>query len=311
MSSFFLGSLIFKMSSLHKIRFGRHVLDLAVPQVMGILNITPDSFSDGGELHQAGEVKLSAVLERAQAMVSAGASMLDVGGESTRPGAASVSEAEEADRVLPVIDMLVREFKDVVISVDTSNASVMRDSAVVGAGLINDVRSLSRPGALEAAAESGLPVCLMHIKGVPATMQHSPEYDDVVSEVFLYLQGRIKICQQYGIAADRILIDPGFGFGKNLQHNLELLNNLEHFMALNVPLLVGLSRKRMLGTITGKAEKERVAAGLAAAVIAVYKGARIVRTHDVAETVDALKVCSQVINATTRCSDDAGAAPIT
>lgn len=282
------------MTSTRILNFGRHALDLAVPQVMGILNITPDSFSDGGELLQAGKVDLDAVLARAQAMVIAGASMLDVGGESTRPGAQIVSEAEEVDRVVPVVEALARRF-DVVISVDTSSPAVMRASASAGAGLINDVRSLTRPGALEAAMQAALPVCLMHIKGEPATMQNSPDYQDVVSEVLAYLQSRMAVCRDSGIAGEKLLVDPGFGFGKNLQHNLQLLHALERFSILDCPVLVGLSRKRMLGTITGKSEKERVSAGLAAAVIAVYKGARIVRTHDVGATVDALKVCERVL----------------
>jgi len=268
---------------------GGRVLDLSRPHVMGILNVTPDSFTDGGELLQGGRVAMARVLERAEAMVAAGATLLDIGGESTRPGAAPVSEAEELERVLPVVEALAARF-DVVLSVDTSNAAVMRSSALLGAGLINDVRALARPGAMEAAAASGLPVCLMHIRGEPGTMQQAPHYLDVVAEVMAELQSRIAACTHVGIARERLLVDPGFGFGKTLEHNLALLDNLQRFSALELPMLVGLSRKRMLGALTGKPEKERVAAGIAAAVVAVMKGARIVRTHDVGVTVDAIKV---------------------
>jgi dihydropteroate synthase len=274
-------------------RFGSRELDLSVPHVMGILNITPDSFSDGGELLQQGKPALDLVLRRAESMVQAGASFLDVGGESTRPGAVAVSESEELDRIAPVLEALAARF-DVVLSVDTSSASVMKATARLGAGLINDVRALSRPGALQAAATSGLPVCLMHMQGEPGTMQTAPSYQDVAHEVIGWLQQRISACTAAGLGRERLLVDPGFGFGKTLTHNLELLNAIERFSALECPVLVGLSRKRMLGMLTGKPEKERVAAGLAAAVIAVMKGACIVRTHDVPETVDALQVCTHL-----------------
>lgn len=277
-------------------RFGNRVLDLATPRVMGILNITPDSFSDGGELMTGGKADLDKILARAEFMVSAGVDFLDVGGESTRPGALAVTDQEELDRVAPVVEALARRF-DIVISVDTSSPEVMLQCVAVGAGLINDVRALSRPGAMAAAARSGLPVCIMHIQGEPETMQDAPRYVDVVSEVLEYLKGKVASCHEAGIGNDRIIVDPGFGFGKTLPHNLALLNNVDKFLALDLPLLVGLSRKKMLGFITGKSEKDRVAAGLAAAVIAVMKGARIVRTHDVAETIDALKVCDRVRSA--------------
>jgi dihydropteroate synthase len=260
---------------------------------MGILNITPDSFSDGGELLQQGKPALDLVLHRAEAMVQAGATLLDVGGESTRPGAAAVTESEELDRVAPVLEALAARF-DAVLSVDTSSPGVMMETARLGAGLINDVRALTRPGAMQAAAASGLPVCLMHMQGDPRTMQAAPAYQDAASEIIAYLQERLAVCFKAGIGPERLLIDPGFGFGKTLTHNLELLNAIDRFSALECPVLVGLSRKRMLGALTGKSEKERVAAGLAAAVIAVMKGARIVRTHDVAETVDAMQVCRQL-----------------
>jgi dihydropteroate synthase len=275
-------------------RFGSRELDLSVPQVMGILNITPDSFSDGGELWQGGKPALDRILQRAEAMVQAGATLLDLGGESTRPGATPVSESEELDRIAPVLEALAARI-DTVFSIDTSSAAVITASAGLGAGLINDVRALTRPGALQAAWASGLPVCLMHMQGEPGTMQAAPVYQDVVGDILAWLKQRMAACATAGIGVERILLDPGFGFGKTLEHNLELLNAIERFSALECPVLIGLSRKRMLGTLTGKPEKQRVAAGLAAAVVAVMKGARIVRTHDVAETVDALQVCQHLI----------------
>jgi dihydropteroate synthase len=273
--------------------FGSRVLDLAIPQVMGILNITPDSFSDGGELLHDGRPDLDGVLRRAEAMVLAGASMLDVGGESTRPGAKAVSPQQEQDRVLPVLDAL-RQF-DVVLSLDTSNPLLMQEAAAHGAGLINDVRALERPGALAAAAQSALPVCLMHRQGEPATMQDAPHYTDVTREVCQYLQQRVDACVAAGIKRQRLLVDPGFGFGKTLQHNLQLLRELDALQTLSLPILIGLSRKRMLGQLTGKTEKDRVVAGVAAAVVAVMKGGCIVRTHDVGATVDAMKVCQALL----------------
>lgn len=274
-------------------QFAGKQLDLAIPQVMGILNLTPDSFSDGGELLRCGAPDLPLVRQRAEAMVTAGASMLDIGGESTRPGAKAVSSQEEMDRVLPVLEAL-QKF-EVVLSVDTSNPELIMASAQYGAGLINDVRALERTGALEALAATSLPVCLMHMQGQPPTMQQEPVYTDVVGEVCQYLLQRVAACEQAGISRSRILLDPGFGFGKTLQHNLHLLNSLQVLQNLQLPVLVGLSRKRMLGYITGKAEKDRMVAGVAAAVIAVMKGACIIRTHDVGATVDALQVCKQVM----------------
>lgn len=270
-------------------RFGVQQLDLSEPHVMGILNVTPDSFSDGGELMVGSKPDLSLVLRKAEAMVAAGATLLDVGGESTRPGATPVGSQEEMDRVLPVLEAL-RNLA-VILSVDTSNPELIREAARFGAGLINDVRALERPGAIQALASGTLPVCLMHMQGQPATMQDMPAYDDVFKEVKTYLLQRLQACLEAGISRDRLLIDPGFGFGKTFEHNMQLLKHLELLQDLQVPVLVGLSRKRMLGTITGKPEKERVFAGLAAAVIAVMKGACIVRTHDVEATVDAIKVC--------------------
>lgn len=258
-------------------------LDLSRPQVMGILNVTPDSFSDGGRF-----VERDAALRHAERMVREGASLLDIGAESTRPGAAAVTEQEELDRLLPVVEACAREF-DVIISLDTSSPVAMREGARLGAGLINDVRALRRPGALAAAADTGLPVCLMHMQGEPGDMQVAPSYGDVVAEVTGFLQARRTACLAAGIAADRIVLDPGFGFGKSLRHNLQLLKTLASLVSLGHPLLVGLSRKSMLGAVLGGAPVEaRLHAGLAAGLLCVERGARIVRTHDVAPMVEAL-----------------------
>lgn len=269
--------------------FGKRVLDLSVPQVMGILNITPDSFSDGGELFSNGKPDLSRVRSRAEAMVSAGATLLDIGGESTRPGARVVNSQEELDRVLPVLEAL--QAMDVVLSLDTSNPELMLAGASLGAGLINDVRALERPGAMEAAAASGMAICLMHMQGQPATMQEAPRYEDVLAEVQTCLESRVAACEHAGINAERLLLDPGFGFGKTFEHNMLLLARLNELCAMGFPVLVGLSRKRMLGALVGKGENDRVFAGVAAAVMAVLKGACIVRTHDVEPTMDAIRLC--------------------
>lgn len=270
-------------------QMGRHSLSLAVPQVMGILNVTPDSFSDGGQLISEHKIDLSGVLARAEAMVAAGATLLDVGGESTRPGAVAVGEQQELDRVLPVVEALVCEF-DVVVSVDTSTAVVITESAQAGCGLINDVRALQRPGAIQAAAQSGLPVCLMHMQGQPENMQQAPHYRDVVAEVVDFLEQRAKTCLQAGIGVDQLLVDPGFGFGKTLQHNWQLLNQMERLEQLGAPLLVGISRKSMIGTVLDKPVNDRLYGSLAAAVLALTKGAWILRVHDVAATQDAVSV---------------------
>lgn len=255
-------------------------------EVMGVLNMTPDSFSDGGQIRHLDDAR-----RKVARMVVAGADIIDVGGESTRPGALPVSLDTELARVVPVIQMIRSEF-DVKVSVDTSTPGVMRAAVQAGAVLINDVRALSRPGALEAASQSGAQVCLMHMQGEPSTMQQSPDYVDVVSDVYDYLIGRVAVCMQAGISEDRLLIDPGFGFGKTLQHNLALLRNLERFVDSGYPVLVGLSRKSMIGAVTGKATNERMIGSVAAAVIAAAKGAAIVRVHDVAETKDAMRVVS-------------------
>ncbi|HRD48694.1 MAG: dihydropteroate synthase [Candidatus Competibacter sp.] len=262
------------------------MLDLSQPVVMGVLNITPDSFSDGGLY-----VSLADAVRRAEVMVMEGAALIDVGGESTRPGATPVSVQEEMDRVLPVVERLARELS-VPISVDTSKPEVMREAACVGAGLINDVRALRLPGALEAAAASGLPVCLMHLQGEPATMQQQPGYADVVADVHAFLAERVQACESLGIPRTRILVDPGFGFGKTLEHNLTLLRRLRRFSDLAAGILVGISRKSMIGALMGAPVGERLSGSLAAAVIAAWQGAHIIRTHDVRETVQALCVCT-------------------
>ena len=262
-------------------------LSLARPLVMGVLNVTPDSFSDGGRF-----VRLEAAIERGLAMVSEGAAFIDVGGESTRPGADPVSLEEELARVLPVVRALSSQAA--VISIDTSKPEVMGQAAAAGAGLINDVRALRAPGALAAARDSGCAVCLMHMQGEPRTMQEAPVYGDVVAEVAQFLSARLEACRAAGIAADRLLIDPGFGFGKTFQHNLTLLRGLPQLARLGAPLLAGLSRKSLVGTLTGRAGGERLYGSLALAVWAALSGARIIRAHDVAATVDALKVVAAV-----------------
>jgi dihydropteroate synthase len=266
-------------------------LDLGRPRVMGILNVTPDSFFDGGRFEG-----LDAAMRQAERMLSEGADILDVGGESTRPGAAPVSLDEEMARVIPVIEG-IRASLDVIVSVDTSKPGLMREAVAAGAGMINDVAALSAPGALASAAEVGVPVCLMHMQGEPRTMQVDPQYTDVVADIIAYLDARVAACEAGGIARERLLIDPGFGFGKTLQHNLVLLSRLDALQRLGLPVLVGMSRKSMLGAVTGRAVDERLSAGLAAAVMAVERGARIVRVHDVAATVDALKLWQAVKDA--------------
>jgi len=265
------------------LRCGARTLDLSRPRVMGILNVTPDSFSDGGRYADR-----ERALARALAMLADGADIVDVGGESTRPGAAPVDEAAEAARVLPVIEALARE--GAIVSVDTMKPGVMRAAIDAGAAIVNDVSALRDPGAIDAVAASGVAVCLMHMRGTPATMQSAPEYGDVVAEVRDFLVARARACEAAGIARDRIVVDPGFGFGKALAHNLDLLARLDAIAATGYPVLAGLSRKSMLGAITGRPQGERAAASVAAALVAVQRGAAIVRVHDVRETVDALAV---------------------
>ncbi|MEP6388504.1 MAG: dihydropteroate synthase [Halioglobus sp.] len=254
---------------------------------MGVINTTPDSFSDGGSLYTGDRLQLDATLERAQIMVAAGATILDIGGESTRPGAEPVPLEEELHRVVPVVEKLRNEF-DAIISVDTSSPAVMRAAAAAGAHLINDVRALRREGALEAAAETGLPVCLMHMQGEPDAMQSAPKYKNVVAEVSEFLAERIAACAGAGITRERLLIDPGFGFGKTVTHNLELLDGLVQLQELGLPIVAGLSRKSLIGKLLGRPVGERLPASLALAVLAVERGATIIRTHDVRESADAI-----------------------
>lgn len=260
------------------------VLDLTRPVVMGVLNVTADSFSDGGRFPSP-----AAAVAHGHAMVAAGAGIIDVGGESTRPGATPVSLQQELDRVLPVIEALRREL-DAVISIDTMKPEVMRAAVAAGAGLVNDVQALQAPGAIAAVAAGNAAVCLMHMQGTPRTMQSAPQYTDVVTEVHDFLKQRAQACWTAGIATERIVLDPGFGFGKTLQHNLSLLARLPQLAAGAYPLLVGLSRKSMLGTLLGRPVEQRLAGSLALAAIAALHGARIIRTHDVAETCDAVAV---------------------
>lgn len=273
--------------------FGKHEIDLGTPRVMGILNLTPDSFSDGGQLHTDKALDHEQVLRRAEAMVKAGVDFLDVGGESTRPGAKPVSVQEEMDRVLPAVEKLNREF-DTVISVDTSTPEVMRESYRLGAGLINDVRALGREGAVEAAAETGLPVCIMHMQGSPATMQNAPSYEDVILDIDHFFTQRIQVLNDAGIESNNILLDPGFGFGKTLEHNLRLLNNLTAFSHFNMPLLIGTSRKTMIGQVLNKEVDQRLYGSLATVACAIYQGAEIIRVHDVPETIDVVRMCHAI-----------------
>ena len=254
---------------------------------MGVINTTPDSFSDGGTLYRGEQLDLDLALARAADMVAQGAAILDIGGESTRPGAAPVTVAQEMQRVLPLVERVSAEL-DVVVSVDTSSPEVITAAAGAGAGLINDVRALSRPGALDSAAATGLPICLMHMLGQPGDMQAAPQYHDVVAEVEELLLQRVAACEAVGIARESLLLDPGFGFGKTVAHNLLLLRGLPRLADLGLPLLVGLSRKSLIGKLLGREVDERLPASLALAVMAVERGAAIIRTHDVGATVDAV-----------------------
>jgi dihydropteroate synthase len=266
---------------------GERTLDLSQPIIMGVLNVTPDSFSDGGQLYQDAALSHSLLLKRAEQMVLDGAQLLDVGGESTRPGATPVSESEELDRVLGAVEALTRHV-DAVISVDTSTPSVMTESARLGAGLLNDVRGFRRPGALEAASVTGLPVCIMHMQGEPDTMQQNPEYDDVMSGVRDFFTDRLNACEAAGLSRGQVILDPGFGFGKTAEHNFHLLARLKELCLTEQPILVGLSRKSMIASVVDKSPEERVFASVALALMAVERGASIVRVHDVAATADAL-----------------------
>jgi dihydropteroate synthase len=266
------------------------IIDLRRPRVMGILNVTPDSFSDGGAY-----LSVTSALEHALEMVAEGVDIIDVGGESTRPGAQPVSEQEELDRVIPVIEALSAEIS-VPVSIDTSKPRVMREAVAAGAGMINDVMALRAPGAVEIAAKADVPVCLMHMQGEPRSMQAAPTYEDVTLEVRSFLEQRLTVCRDAGIANHRLLVDPGFGFGKRLEHNLQLLRDLTDITSIGVPVLAGISRKSMLGSVLDVPVEERLYGSVAAAVIAAMQGAAIIRAHDVRPTVDAIKVMSAVFN---------------
>jgi len=275
-----------------KLVCGSRTLDLTSPVVMGIVNVTPDSFSDGGAFLGA-----AAAAGRVERVVEEGAAIVDIGGESTRPGAAPVPVTEEIDRVMPAIERAVK--LPVVVSVDTSRPEVIRAAIAAGVHLVNDVRALTVPGALEAAAAGTVGVCVMHMGGEPAVMQDNPRYGDVVAEVAAHLDARVCACVAAGIGRERIAIDPGFGFGKTLAHNLALLRRLDVFVARGLPILVGLSRKRMIGELTGRAVDGRLAGSVALATIAALRGASIVRVHDVAATVDALRIVAALGERTT------------
>ena len=268
-----------------EIRFKNQIMDLSFPQVMGIVNMTPDSFSDGGNYNN-----LDDAMRRVDSMIQSGATFIDVGGESTRPGAAEVSVEEELDRVIPLVEKIARYF-DVWISVDTSKPQVMTESAKAGAHLINDIRALTEPGAIEAAAKTQLPVCIMHMQGDPKTMQNAPHYQqDIYQEVDQFFTQHINRCVNAGIEREKIILDPGFGFGKTLQHNYRLLAKLNNFHHFGLPLLVGMSRKSMIGQVLNVAPQERMIGSVSCAVIAAMQGAQIIRVHDVRETFDALRI---------------------
>lgn len=263
--------------------------------VMGVVNVTPDSFSDGNQLYSGRKRDLDKILFYVETLINEGADILDIGGESTRPGASFVSESEEIDRVIPVVMALAARF-DTPLSVDTSSPAVITLAATAGAALVNDVRALRRPGALAAVAGSNLSICLMHMRGDPQTMQQEPEYGDVVAEVGQFLAERVVACEVAGIDRARLIIDPGFGFGKTLAHNLSLLRGLPELVAQGLPVMVGLSRKRIIGEVLGKPVLERKYGSIALALLAAERGACIVRVHDVAATVDVLKVLSAVVD---------------
>lgn len=265
---------------------GKRSLDMSRVHIMGILNVTPDSFSDGGKF-----LKPDKALKHAKLMFDSGASLIDIGGESTRPGAKEISYQEEIDRVAPVIELIHREL-DVIISIDTSSAEVIREASRLGAGLINDIRGLRRDGALKAAASSNLPVCLMHMVGSPETMQNAPEYEDIMRELVIFFEERINTCISSGIKSENIIIDPGFGFSKTLQHNLQIFNNLEFLHTLRRPLMIGVSRKSLIGKVLDRPVDQRLIGGLALSAVAITKGVKILRVHDVSETMDVVRMIS-------------------
>lgn len=275
----------------YKFSCGKYQLHLNRPHVMGIVNVTPDSFSDGGKFSST-----DLAVEHALKLIAEGADILDIGGESTRPGAIPVSLEEELSRVIPVLEVLSK-LSTVPLSIDTYKPEVMRTAIAAGADIVNDIRALQEPDALDIVASSNAGVCLMHMQGLPQTMQLDPAYSDVVEEVASFLTNRRDLAVAHGIAQERILLDPGFGFGKRTLHNIALIQHLEKFVSIGQPLLVGLSRKSVLGAIVGDEEQQRLHAGIAASVISAMKGAKIVRVHDVKATVDALKVVAAVMPA--------------
>lgn len=266
------------------LRSNNKTLSLDTPQVMGIVNVTPDSFSDGGKFNS-----IDAAISQVESMIQAGVTIIDIGGESTRPGAPDVALEEELKRVIPVIKA-IRERFDVWISVDTSKAEVMKQAVEAGADIINDVRALQEPGALEVAAQAGVPICLMHMQGQPRTMQSNPHYDDLLRDVSEFLAQRIDACEAVGIKKTQLILDPGFGFGKTLEHNYHLLAHLEKFHQFGLPLLAGMSRKSMIFKLLDKAPADCLAGSLACATLAAAKGAQIIRVHDAKETVEAMKI---------------------
>ncbi|WP_116632022.1 dihydropteroate synthase [Pasteurella langaaensis] len=274
-----------------KLRANNKVLDLSQPQIMGILNFTPDSFSDSGQFFN-----LDAALFHVEKMLREGATIIDIGGESTRPMADEVSEQEELERVVPLVEAVNQRF-DCWISVDTSKAAVMEESAKVGMDIINDIRALQEPNALETAVKLALPTCIMHMQGQPRTMQANPQYDDVVNDVLEFLQKRTALCLQAGMARDNIIWDVGFGFGKTVQHNYKLLQQTARFAVEGYPVLAGLSRKSMIGAVLDKPVEQRMVGSATGALLAAMNGATILRVHDVAETADALKIWQAMLNA--------------
>lgn len=271
------------------IQFADKQLDLADVQVMGILNVTPDSFSDGGKFSQ-----IDNALAQVASMIKDGATIIDIGGESTRPGAKDVSLNDELDRVIPIIEAIKQRF-NVVISLDTSKSEVMGAGIAAGVGLINDVRALQNDGCLAELANSNLPICLMHMQGMPRTMQANPQYKDVITDIIEFFEQRISACEQVGIAKERLILDPGYGFGKTLEQNYELLARQKELSVLGLPILAGISRKSMIGNLLQRDVSERLAGSLSAAVLATINGAKIIRVHDVKETVDALKVLNATL----------------
>jgi len=276
---------------IRKLDCGGKILDLSIPQVMGILNVTPDSFSDGGR-----HFVPASALQQTATMLEEGAAIIDVGGESTRPGANDVSLDEELDRVIPVIEKIADEF-DTIISIDTSKPQVMLEAVKAGATFINDVNALRADGAVEVAAQCSVPVCLMHMQGKPRTMQDSPSYEHVVHDVMRFLRERVEVCTQSGIDIDSIIVDPGFGFGKTLEQNLQLMRGLDAFHEFNSPVLVGVSRKSMIGTILDADVDERLIGTVALEALAIWQGAQIIRAHDVKAAIDSVKIAAAVKSA--------------